>query len=163
MIEGLRRRFQARRLDAPRSPALFGAHYDPDAFGRLSEGIARFFGTARYLVFQTVMVFSWILVGYYLLRRYRPDMKRPFRLPEFFKYIALVLAVGYFVIWLYGGIVEASLPNAFLGNNDTKIYYLIGWIILVSYLPIYWYRVKVEDPKHAASGTPEPPPIPAGD
>ena len=48
MIEGLRRRFQARRLDAPRSPARFGAHYDPDAFGRLSEGIARFFGTARY-------------------------------------------------------------------------------------------------------------------
>ena len=61
MIEGLRRRFQARRLDAPRSPARFGAHYDPDAFGRVSEGIARFFGTARYLVFQTVMVISWIV------------------------------------------------------------------------------------------------------
>ena len=60
MIDGLRRRFQARRLDAPRSPTRFGAHYDPDAFGRLSEGIARFFGTARYLVFQTVMVISWI-------------------------------------------------------------------------------------------------------
>ena len=67
VIEGLRRRFQARRLDAPRSPARFGAHYDPDAFGRLSEGIARFFGTARYLVFQTVMVISWILIGYFLL------------------------------------------------------------------------------------------------
>jgi len=67
MIEGLRRRFQTRRLDAPRSPARFGAHYDPDAFGRLSEGIARFFGTARYLVFQTILVISWILVGYFLL------------------------------------------------------------------------------------------------
>jgi|tagenome__1003787_1003787.scaffolds.fasta_scaffold20938338_2 uncharacterized membrane protein len=66
-MEGLRRRFQTRRLDAPRSPARFGAHYDPDAFGRVSEGIARFFGTARYLVFQTVMVLSWILVGYYIL------------------------------------------------------------------------------------------------
>jgi amino acid transporter len=104
-----------------------------------------------------------VLVGYYLLRRYRPDMKRPVRLPEFFKYIALILAAGYFVIWLYGGIVEASLPNAFLGNNDTKVYYLIGWIILVSYLPIYWYRIKIEDPKHEATRTPEPPPIPAGD
>ena len=67
MIEGLRRRFQARRLDAPRSPARFGAHYDPDAFGRVSEGIARFFGTARYLVFQTVMVISWIVIGYGVL------------------------------------------------------------------------------------------------
>jgi uncharacterized membrane protein len=65
VIDGLRRRFRARRLDAPRSPARLGAHYDPDAFGRLSEGIARFFGTARYLVFQTVMVISWITIGYY--------------------------------------------------------------------------------------------------
>jgi uncharacterized membrane protein len=67
MIDALRRRFQTRRLDAPRSPARFGAHYDPDAFGRLSEGIARFFGTARYLVFQTIMVVSWITIGYFWL------------------------------------------------------------------------------------------------
>src|SRR3954462_10410207 len=66
-MEGLRRRFQTRRLDAPRSPARFGAHYDPDAFGRFSEGIARFFGTARYLVFQTILVISWITIGYFLL------------------------------------------------------------------------------------------------
>ena len=46
--------------------------------------------------------------------------------------------------------VEASLPNAFLGNNDTKIYFFIGWVILLSYVPFYWYRVKVEDPKYAA-------------
>ena len=64
MSEGLRRRFHARRLDAPRSPARFGAHYDPDAFGRFSEGIARFFGTARYLVFQTILVISWITIGW---------------------------------------------------------------------------------------------------
>ena len=67
MIERLRQRFQGRRLDAPRSPARFGAHYDPDAFGRFSEGIARFIGTARYLVFQTVLVVSWIVFGYFLL------------------------------------------------------------------------------------------------
>jgi uncharacterized membrane protein len=67
VIERLRRRFQGRRLDAPRSPARFGAHYDPDAFGRFSEGIARFIGTARYLVFQTILVVSWIFFGYFLL------------------------------------------------------------------------------------------------
>ncbi len=38
-----------------------GAFYDPDAFGRFSEGIARFLGTARYLVYQTVAIFLWIL------------------------------------------------------------------------------------------------------
>ncbi len=77
VIEGLRRRFQARRLDAPRSPARIGAHYDPDAFGRLSEGIARFFGTARYLVFQTAMVISWIAVGYFWLGLRPPPVAVP--------------------------------------------------------------------------------------
>jgi uncharacterized membrane protein len=49
-------------LGAPRRPARlwFSPHYDPEAFGRFSEAIARLLGTARYLVFQTVVVFSWI-------------------------------------------------------------------------------------------------------
>ena len=92
-----------------------------------------------------------VLIGYYLLRRYRPEMRRPFRLPEFFKYMALALAAIYFFIWLYGGIVESSLPNAFLSDNDTRIYYVIGWIILLTYLPLFWYRKKVEDPKYEAA------------
>jgi amino acid transporter len=90
-----------------------------------------------------------VLVGYYLLRKYRPDMRRPVRLPEFFKYIALAMAIGYFIIWSYGGLVYTSIPNALLNGNDTRIYFFIGWAILLSYLPLYWYRVKVEDPKHA--------------
>jgi uncharacterized membrane protein len=50
-------------LAAPRQPArlqLQPIHYDPDAFGRFSEGIARFLGTGRYLVFQTAVVALWI-------------------------------------------------------------------------------------------------------
>ena len=89
-----------------------------------------------------------VLVGYYLLRRYEPDRRRPVRLPEFFKWIALAMAVGYFIIWSYGGLVYTSLPNAALGGNDTRIYFFIGWVILLSYLPLYWYRKRVEDPKY---------------
>src|ERR671932_150455 len=37
--------------------------------------------------------FITVLVGYYLLRKSRPNLPRPVRLPEFFKYIALALAV----------------------------------------------------------------------
>jgi uncharacterized membrane protein len=37
-----------------------GIHYDPEAFGRFSEGIARFIGTARYLVLQTIVITLWI-------------------------------------------------------------------------------------------------------
>ena len=49
-------------LTAPRrlTPRL-ALYYDPEAFGRFSEAIARFLGTARYLVFQTVVVFLWIV------------------------------------------------------------------------------------------------------
>ena len=105
-----------------------------------------------------------VLVGYYLLRQNRPDMRRPVRMPNFMKYIALFLAASYFVIWSYGGLVEASLPNALLGGNDTKVYFFIGWAILLSYVFFYWYRVKVEDPKHETHAeAAEPPPMVAGD
>jgi amino acid transporter len=90
-----------------------------------------------------------VLIGYYLLRRYRPDMRRPFRLPEFMKYVALALALFYFVIWLYGGIVYTGLPNASLGGANTRVYYFIGWALLLAYVPLYLYRTRVEDPKHA--------------
>jgi uncharacterized membrane protein len=62
-MHAILRRFGPRRIDAPRRATRFAAHYDPDAFGRLSETIARFFGTARYLVVQTVLVIVWIGVN----------------------------------------------------------------------------------------------------
>jgi uncharacterized membrane protein len=59
----LLRRLRPGPLDAPRRSRRFEAHYDPDAFGRFSEGIARFFGTARYLVVQTILVSVWITIN----------------------------------------------------------------------------------------------------
>ncbi len=51
-------------LSAPRGASLrVGARYDADAFGRMSEGIARFLGTGRYLVGQTVFVLAWIALN----------------------------------------------------------------------------------------------------
>jgi uncharacterized membrane protein len=40
-----------------------GPQYDPDAFGRLAERLARFLGTGRYLVAQTALVFVWIALN----------------------------------------------------------------------------------------------------
>ena len=54
---------QADLLSTPRGARAAAPHYDPDAFGRLSEGIARFFGTARYLAIQTVLVVVWIALN----------------------------------------------------------------------------------------------------
>lgn len=49
-------------LDQPRElRRTFRPHYDPEAFGRLSERFARFLGTARFLVYMTVFVIVWVL------------------------------------------------------------------------------------------------------
>ena len=40
-----------------------GARYDADAFGRMSEAIARFLGTGRFLFGQTVLVLAWIVLN----------------------------------------------------------------------------------------------------
>jgi uncharacterized membrane protein len=40
-----------------------GPQYDPDAFGRLAERLARYLGTGRYLAFQTLIVVIWITLN----------------------------------------------------------------------------------------------------
>ena len=50
------------RLSQPRTGGInLGLHYDPEAFGRFSEAIARTLGTARFLVIRTVVVITWII------------------------------------------------------------------------------------------------------
>jgi uncharacterized membrane protein len=50
------------RLDQPVAPrgGLPRPHYDPEAFGRFSEAIARYLGTAKFLVYMTMFVFLWL-------------------------------------------------------------------------------------------------------
>ncbi|HEY4375574.1 MAG TPA: DUF1003 domain-containing protein [Acidimicrobiales bacterium] len=50
-------------LSQPRRGKALEAHYDPDAFGRFSEGIARFLGTGRFLMGQTILVVAWIILN----------------------------------------------------------------------------------------------------
>jgi len=50
-------------LSSPKGRRGLGVHYDPEAFGRFSEAIARNLGTARFLVIQTGIVIVWILIN----------------------------------------------------------------------------------------------------
>ena len=51
-------------LSVPRGATpRMGARYDADAFGRFSEAIARFLGTGRFLVGQSVLVIAWIALN----------------------------------------------------------------------------------------------------
>ncbi|MCU4187312.1 DUF1003 domain-containing protein [Acidiferrimicrobium sp. IK] len=61
---GTRRIRRHEDLTTPRGSSVrLGPHYDPEAFGRFSEGIARLFGTARFLAIQTVIVAFWIALN----------------------------------------------------------------------------------------------------
>jgi uncharacterized membrane protein len=49
-------------LDTPReSRRSLRPNYDPEVIGKLSERFARFLGPARFLVYMTVFVLSWVI------------------------------------------------------------------------------------------------------
>jgi amino acid transporter len=84
-----------------------------------------------------------VLIGYYLLRRDRPNVRRPFRLPEWMKYVALAMAALYAVIYFYGGPLYASCSCNAAGHK-TLPYYFIGLGVLASYLPLYYWRKRAD-------------------
>ncbi|MFD6857452.1 DUF1003 domain-containing protein [Rhodococcus sp. NPDC060086] len=52
----------SQRLETPRT-SRFRVNFDVEAVGRVSESIARFLGTGRYLTIQTVVVIVWIALN----------------------------------------------------------------------------------------------------
>jgi uncharacterized membrane protein len=61
-----------RRLDVPRLGRRW-LDVDPDSFARISERVARFLGTGRYLAIQTVLVIVWIALNLVLVGAYQWD------------------------------------------------------------------------------------------
>ncbi|MFI0213282.1 DUF1003 domain-containing protein [Streptomyces lydicus] len=79
------------RLDQPRTPRrTFLPEYDPEAFGRLSERIARFLGTGRFIVWMTVTIIVWIAWNIVAPGAWRFD-----RYPFIFLTLALSLQASY--------------------------------------------------------------------
>jgi uncharacterized membrane protein len=78
---------RAGRLDQPREPRrLRLPRFDPEAFGRWSEGIARFMGTAKFLVYMTVVIVLWIGWNTLAPRSLRFD-------PYTFTFLTLILSL----------------------------------------------------------------------
>jgi uncharacterized membrane protein len=78
------------RLDQPKGTRRSGPRYDTEAFGRFAETIARFIGTARFLVLQTVVVIGWVAWNVLLPRSLRFD-----EFPFIFLTLALSLQAAY--------------------------------------------------------------------
>lgn len=56
-----------RRLYTPRTSRRFSPRVDSETVGQVTESIARFFGTGRYLLLQTILVVAWIAVNLFAL------------------------------------------------------------------------------------------------
>ena len=71
--------------------------------------------------------------SYYWLRKKEPDRVRTFPIPGYFMYVALVLMVWNFTIVIAG--------SYFYG----LVNFLTGITIFLTSIPLYYYRVKVQD------------------
>jgi uncharacterized membrane protein len=77
------------RLDQPlesRRSLVPRPHYDPEAFGQLSERIARFIGTGRFLVYMTAVIVVWVSWNVFAPEHLRYD-------PYPFIFLTLILSL----------------------------------------------------------------------
>jgi uncharacterized membrane protein len=77
------------RLDQPKVERRPRVRFDPDAFGRLTERIARFLGTGRYLVVQSIVVVLWICWNVLAPHKWQFDPWNPTR----FIFLTLILSL----------------------------------------------------------------------
>jgi uncharacterized membrane protein len=69
---------------------LRGPSYDPEQWGRLSERIARFIGSWRFIAWMTVVIVSWLLWNIFA-----PDNLKPDPYPFIFLTLLLSLQASY--------------------------------------------------------------------
>ena len=75
------------RLDQPREPGRVKLpKFDPEAFGRWSEAIARYMGTAKFIVYMTVVIAAWFLWNTLAPENMRFD-------PYTFTFLTLILSL----------------------------------------------------------------------
>ncbi|MGI5247064.1 DUF1003 domain-containing protein [Dactylosporangium sp. CA-139066] len=75
-----------RGLDQPRDSRITLPRFDPEAFGQWSEGIARFMGTAKFLVYMTIVILFWIAWNTLTPKSWQFD-------PYTFTFLTLVLSL----------------------------------------------------------------------
>jgi len=75
-----------RRLDQPRDTRITLPRFDPEAFGQWSEGIARFMGTAKFLVYMTIFILAWVVWNTLTPKSWQFD-------PYTFTFLTLILSL----------------------------------------------------------------------
>ena len=79
------------RMDQPLDRGrLRGPSYDPEQWGRLSERIARFIGSWKFIAWMTVVIITWLLWNIFA-----PDNLKPDPYPFIFLTLLLSLQASY--------------------------------------------------------------------
>lgn len=109
-----------------------------------------------YIFSNVGYVFSFIpvLIGYYFLRRWRGEVHRPYRLPEWMKYVALLVAAFYAIAWGWG-IPACSLHGCAVGSGNELPEFFLGWLVLLLWFPLWWWR-KWRDRRHHGDASADP-------
>ncbi len=87
-----------------------------------------------------------VLLGYYFLRKWRPEIHRPYKLPEWMKYAAVGLAALYFFVWAVG-IPACAIKKCQPGGLKM---FVIGVVVVLLYFPLYQWRM-MEDRRHGTT------------
>jgi amino acid transporter len=119
-------------------------HHAPDRamFFNLicSMGVALFGSPVRIYIFSNVgyvLAVVASLFGYFLMRQYRPEKVSPFRLPNFFRWIALAVAAFLTFTYFVGG---WNSPDIVVGPGEGHTLFLLGVVIVALYVPLYQWR-----------------------
>ncbi len=81
------------------------------------------------------------------MRQFQGDRVGPFRMPGWFRWVAL--ACGLFLGFDYfaGG---WNAPEIVVGPHESHILYILGIVVLAAYLPLYFWR-KLTDKRRGAA------------
>jgi len=134
------------------SPRLF-SHLNKHGVPDVSMGFNVILGLAVMLFGAPAVIYVFsnvgyvgsfvpVLIGYYFLRRWRPELRRPFRLPEWMKYVALAVAAYYLFTWAVGLPWCALSGCAVGGVGNVLPAYFIGIGLMLAYIPLYLWRQR---------------------
>ena len=110
----------------------------------------------RIYIFSNVGYLEAIIVclfGYFLVRQFRKDQVSQFRLHSSFKWVALVIAIFLTFIYFAGG---WNSPNITVGPGSGHTVYILGFVVVAAYAPLYWWR-KLMDRRAGLQSVGAPP------
>jgi amino acid transporter len=130
----------------------FGVPGRSMGFNVVCSAIVVLFGSplAIYIFSNAGYLFSCslALLGYFLYRHFRPDEPRPYRLPTFVKWIALVIFAFWVVVYFYGG---WHAPSIVVAPDKGPGLFIFGLVIMATYFPMHFVRLRNDKAKAVAA------------